>query len=409
MWFGIHLFLFSALFIPRSSSDEKYPQWRGPQRNGIYLENGLLKSWPSAGPALIWSFQGLGAGHGNIGPGKDKVFVLGMKDAKGFLYAFDNKGKLVWKKEYGSEWNENYEGARSTPVVVGDRVYFESGTGTVYCYDAVTGVKIWSVDMVQKFSAKSITWGFAESLLIDGDYLFCTPGGAKINLTALNRFTGETIWTSPGNQEPSAYCSPILVKHNNVNLIVTITSESVIGVDAKTGKFYWKVPHTHYNKIHANSPVYSDGWIYCSSEYDKSNSGMLGFRLSDDGKSVTSVWRNEDFHNLIGGIIVTNGHIYGSMYQKNSWCCLDCTDGKIVFSSKKFDDGNIIMADGLFYCYSERGEVALVKATPSSFDVISKFSVPMGTGPHWAHPVIYQGILYIRHGDALIAYDIRTK
>lgn len=357
---------------------------------------------------MVWSVEGLGHGHGSIGPGKDRLFVLGMHKAKGFLYAIDYSGKLAWKKEYGPEWDENYGGTRSTPVVIGDKVYFESGTGIVYCYDAVTGNKVWSVDMFRKFNARKITWGMAESLLIDGDKLFCTPGGKDYNIVALNRFTGETIWTSPGNHEPSAYCSPILVTHNKTTLVVTITSESVIGVDAGNGKPCWHVPHFHYNKIHANSPVYSNGWIYCPSEYDQTNSGLLGFKLSEDGKSVKTSWRNEKFRNLIGGIIVTDGHIYGSMYQRNSWCCIDCSDGRIVFSSSKFDDGNIIMADGLFYCYSESGEVALVNATPSSFDVISKFRVPMGTDPHWAHPVIYQGRLYIRHGDALIVYNIKA-
>jgi len=405
----IHLIILSALLFAGGPGDERYPQWRGPQRNGIYSEKGLLKSWPQGGPSLLWTYQGLGSGHGNVGPGMDKIFVTGLSDSNGFLYALDYKGKLIWKKEYGPEWHENYVGARSTPVVAGNRVYFESGMGTVYCFDTETGNKLWSVDLIKKFNGRNITWGMTESLLLDGDYLFCTPGGIENNLVALNRFTGETIWTSPGNREQSAYCSPILVKHNNSSLIVTITSESVIGVDAKTGIYYWSVPHTHYNKIHANSPVYNQGWIYCSSEYDKSNSGLLGFKLSEDGRSVTSVWRNEEYKNLIGGIVVTDGHIYGSFYRKGLWCCINASDGKMLYQADKLGDGNIIMSDGLFYCYSEKGDMALVNANPDSFNVISKFQVPLGTDQHWAHPVIYQGRLYIRHGNALMVYDIKAK
>jgi outer membrane protein assembly factor BamB len=409
MMFRIYLTSIALILIGAGSDDYRYPQWRGPQRNGIYPEKGLMKKWSSAGPSMLWSFQGLGSGHGSIGPGKDKLFILGMPESNGILYAIDYTGKLVWKKEYGPEWSENYQGTRSTPVVVGNRVYFESGTGTIYCFDTETGSTLWSVDMFRKFGARKITWGMAESLLIEGDYLYCTPGGKEINVAALNRFTGETVWASQGNSEPSAYCSPVLVKHNNTSMVVTITAGSVIGLDAKTGKMYWHVEHLHYNKIHANSPVYYKGWIICSSEYDRANSGLLGLRLSDDGKSVSSVWRNEDYKNLIGGIIVKDGYIYGAQYQRNSWCCLDCSTGKLIFSSNKFGDGNIIMADNLFYCYSEKGEVALVNATPSSFDIISKFRIPLGTDPHWAHPVIYQGRLYIRHGDALMAYDIVAK
>ncbi|MBK8883167.1 MAG: PQQ-binding-like beta-propeller repeat protein [Bacteroidales bacterium] len=409
MLYGLQFFLLSVFLLQGGKSDIKYLQWRGPQRNGIYSEAGLFKSWPSGGPSLIWSFQGLGSGHGNIGPGKDKIFVLGMTGSTGFLYAFDYKGNLAWKKEYGAEWNASYVGARSTPVVIGNLVYFESGMGTVYCFDAETGGKIWSVDLLKKFNAENVTWGMAESLLIDGDYLYCTPGGKENNIVALNRFTGATIWTSPGNRQPSAYCSPLLVKHNQTSLIVTMTARSIIGVDALTGQFYWQVPQFQGNKIHANTPVYYQGRIYCSSDYDETNSGLVALKLSEDGKRVSVEWRNESFRNLIGGIIISDNHIYGSMYRKGTWSCLRTSDGQTLYSSDKLGDGSIIMDEGLFYCYSEKGEVALVNANPVSFNVISRFKVPLGTDQHWAHPVIYQGRLYIRHGDALMVYDIKAK
>jgi outer membrane protein assembly factor BamB len=399
-------FLF-ILFISSDMLSAQFSQWRGPQRNGIYPDKGLLKKWPEKGPEMLWSYEGLGAGHGSAGFSKDKIFVLGMPDTIGVLYAFDFTGKLLWKRKYGLEWHENYTGTRSTPTIIEDRVYFESGQGTVYCYNGNTGDKIWSVDLLNKFNAKNITWGMAESLLIEGDIIFCTPGGKENNIVALNRFTGETIWTSTGNRQPSAYCSPIYIKHNKTSLIVTMTAESIIGIDALTGQFYWQVPQFQANKIHANTPVYAGGWIYCSSDYEKTNSGMVALRLSDDGKSVTIEWRNENFKNLMGGIILKDGYIYGSMYRKNLWCCLDASDGKIISSSDKFGDGNIIMADGMFYCYSEKGEIALVSANPSEFNFISKFQVPLGNEQHWSHPVIFQGKLYVRHGNALMVYDLK--
>ena len=366
-----------------------------------------MKSWPAAGPDLVWSFEGLGAGHGSVGLGKDKIFVLGMPDSIGVIYAFNYNGKLIWKKEYGLEWYINYTGPRSTPAIVDELVYFESGQGIVYCYNCDSGDLIWSVDLLKRFDAKNITWGMAESLLIEGDHIFCTPGGKENNIVALNRFTGETIWTSPGNRQPSAYCSPIYVKHNKTSLIVTMTAESIIGVDAITGQCYWHVPQYQGNKIHANTPVYYDGKIYCSSDNAKTNCGLVSLQLSEDGKSVTTLWRNENFKNLIGGIIVTDGYIYGARYLKKIWCCIDASDGQIIYSSDKFSDGNIIMADGLFYCYSETGEMALINANQTSFNVISKFKIPLGSDQHWAHPVIYSGTLYIRHGNAMMAYDLK--
>jgi outer membrane protein assembly factor BamB len=406
---NIQKLLLSALFCAATGYVvySQSSQWRGPMRNGIYTETGLLQKWPAQGPDLLWSFEGLGAGHGNVGIGKDKMFILGMPDTTGVLYAFDLKGKLLWKKNYGTEWYENYTGPRSTPTMVGDLVYFISGQGVVYCYKANNGDLVWSIDMVKKFTGRNNTWGIAESVLIDGDILFCTPGGIENNIVALNRLTGTTIWTSPGNRQPSAYCSPILVKHNKTKLIVTMTAESIVGVDAVTGQFYWKVDQFQTNKIHANTPVYLNGIIYCSSDNDKTNCGLVALKLSDDGKRVSTLWRNEEFKNLMGGIIVTDGHIYGSMYRKGLWCCINSATGKIIYSSNKFWDGNIIMADGRMYCYSEKGEMALVSADPSSFTVLSSFKVPLGSDQHWAHPVINNGKLYIRHGDALMAFKIK--
>jgi outer membrane protein assembly factor BamB len=384
-------------------------QWRGPKRNGVYPEKGLQKSWTEKGPEMLWSFEGLGAGHGSPGFSRDKIFILGMPDTTGVLYAFNYSGKLLWKEQYGPEWHESYTGPRSTPLIAGELVYFESGMGTVYCYNGNTGELKWSMDLLKKFDSKNITWGMAESLLIEGDKIFCTPGGVQNNIVALNRFTGETIWTSPGNKEPAAYCSPILVKHNKSSLIVTMTAESIICVDAATGQFYWKVPQFQGNKIHANTPVYADGIIYCSSADTKPNSGLAALKLSDDGKAVTTIWRNEKFANLMGGIIVNGGYIYGSVYRKNVWCCVNAATGVTIYSSDKLNDGNIIQADGLYYCYTEKGEIALVNATSDSFNVISRFAVPLGTDQHWSHPVISGGKLYVRHGNALMAFNVKNR
>jgi outer membrane protein assembly factor BamB len=401
-------FWFLAVALPDHTSGQIL-QWRGPDRNGIYSETGLLKKWPANGPDLLWSFEGLGSGHGSVGIGKDKLFILGLTGKEGILYAFDFSGKLLWKRNYGPEWDVNYIGPRSTPVVIDNRVYFESGHGTVYCYSAEKGEKLWSVDLLKRFDATNIEWGMAESLLISGDILYCTPGGKVHNIAALNRFTGETVWTSPGNRQPAAYCSPVLVSHNKTNLLVTMTSESVIGIDALTGQFYWQVPQFQRNKIHANTPVYANGMIFCSSEDDKNDSGLLALKLSNDGKSVTVAWRNGELKNLMGGIIVTGGHIYGSVYRRGLWSCVSIEDGRTLYSSRTLGDGNIVMADGLFYCYSEKGEMALVSATPSSFDVISRFQITMGTDPHWSHPVIYQGRMYLRRGNALMIYNLKAR
>ena len=398
-----------AFLFPNHESIE-ISQWRGPNRDGKYPDTNLLKQWPENGPDLLWSFEGLGEGHGNVGIGKNKLFVCGMPDTIGVIYSFNLNGDLLWKKEYGLEWYKNYTGSRSTPTVVGDLVYFESGQGVVFCYNANSGDLIWSVDLLRKFNAENIQWGMAESLLIDGNSIFCTPGGPENNVVALNRFSGETIWTSTANGQPSAYCSPILVEHNNTRLIVTMTAESIIGLDAGTGEFYWSIEQQQGNKIHANSPVYYGGKIVCSSSSSKSeHGGTVQIQLSADGKKADVRWRREEITNLMSGFILNDGFIFGSLYNKSDWYCLNWETGETEYSSKALYSGVVVYADGLFYCYSHRGEMALVDADLREFKVISSFDVPLGTMQHWAHPVIDNGRLYIRHGNALMTYGIAQK
>lgn len=402
-------FLLSTVFVfvtGCSNPGNDFSEWRGPNRAGIFYETGLLKSWPEPGPELLWSVDGLGAGHSSVGIGHNRIFVNGMPDTTGILYSFDLDGNLLWEKMYGAEWHKSYTGPRSTPVVAGDLVYLESGMGVVYCFDALSGDILWEVDLLKRFDAENIQWGMTETLLIDGDNIICTPGGKKHNLAALNRFTGQTVWTSPGYGEPAAYCSPILVEHNNTRLVVTMTASSIVGVDAGTGEMYWRAEQMQRNKIHANSPVYADGVIYCSSASAPRSSGTLALRLSDDGKQVEQLWRNESLQNLMGGIVLLDGFIFGSTYRSDNWYAVDISNGETHILAEDFKNGVVVYADGLFYLYNEDGEMALVQMDNDTFEIRGRFSVPLGTDQHWAHPVIYDKKLYIRHGDALMVYGV---
>ncbi|MFW6259523.1 MAG: PQQ-binding-like beta-propeller repeat protein [Tangfeifania sp.] len=402
-------FLLSTVFVfvtGCSNPGNDFSEWRGPNRAGIFYETGLLKSWPEPGPELLWSVDGLGAGHSSVGIGHNRIFVNGMPDTTGILYSFDLDGNLLWEKMYGAEWHKSYTGPRSTPVVAGDLVYLESGMGVVYCMDAFSGDIVWEVDLLNRFDAENIQWGMTENLLVDGGNIICTPGGERHNVVALNRFTGETVWTSPGHGEPAAYCSPVLVEHNTARLVVTMTATSIIGLDAGTGEMYWRVEQMQRNKIHANSPVYENGIIYCSSNSAPQSSGIVALQLSDDGKSVEQKWRNESFRNLMGGIVLIDGVIYGATYRKNQWSAIDASTGEEKILSEDVGGGVILYADGLFYLYSEDGEVVLVNMDRNTFDIKGRFEVPLGTGQHWAHPVIQDKRMYIRHGDALMVYDI---
>lgn len=408
MKFKISIFLLAiSLSIV---TGEILSQWRGPTRDGIYPAKNLLKEWPADGPRMIWSYEGLGKGHGTVAVAHDKIYVAGMPDSIGILYAFDMTGNLLWKKAYGLEWTGDYPGSRSTATIVDNYLYFESGRGVVFCLDATTGTEIWSVDLLKTFNAKNIQWGMAESILIDGEKVICTPGGPEHNVVALNRFTGETIWTTKGWGEPAAYCSPILFNHYGRRLIVTMTAGSIIGIDADKGKTLWRIQQDQGNKIHANTPVYFEGKVLCAGSSSRSeHHGLVLLDLSKDGSQARVLWRNMQYTNLMGGILKKDNFIYGAKYRRNEWYCINLNNGEIQYINKVFDGGAIVEADNLFYCYSEKGELALVDANSKNFKVISKFEVPLGTDQHWAHPVIKDGRMYIRHGNALMVYDIAEK
>lgn len=411
----LNYFILALMLMPgcsrQSSENTEISQWRGPERDGIYPDTGLLKEWPEDGPEMIWSYEGLGAGHGSPVVSGTHIFVTGIPDtlvSEGVLFKFDLGGRLIWQKKYGRDFTENFAGTRSTPTVAGDLIYVESGAGALYCMHVVTGEIIWSVDFFKDMQADSVQFGYSESVLIDGDRVICTPGGKTNNMVALNRFTGEKIWASAGFGEQATYTSPILANHNGTRLLVNQTASSIIGLDADTGEMYWRFYQFQDNKIHANTPIYHDGKVLVCSASRRDSSGLVLLQLSPDGKEADIIWRNREIINLMGGVVLRDGFVYGGAYLQNRWYCIDLVTGDTRYVNRDFGGGPLIWADGLFYCYAEReGELALVDASPDKFNVISKFSIPLGTGEHWAHPVIGKGMLLVRHGDALMAFNVR--
>lgn len=398
-----------------SSTSSEWPQFRGPNRDGKSTEVGLLKKWPEAGPKMLWSAKGLGTGYSTVAISDDTIYTTGMVDKKGVLSAFDMNGQLKWGKTYGDEWRKSSAGVRGTPTIDGDRLYLISGVGQVFCYDAKTGGQKWTVDVFTEFGGKYGSWGIAESPLIDGDNIICTPGGSKATMVALNKMTGETVWTCQVGSERSSYCSPILVKRGSNKIIVTMTDTYVFGVDAKTGTLLWQDSEKDQfggesKSINPVSPIYHNGKVYATSGYDD---GGAMLALSEDGTSFTREWVDETLDNHHGGVVLVDGHLYGSNWKGNgdgSWVCLDWDTGKVKYEDHWNNKGAITYADGMLYCYEEKsGNVALVNPTPEKFDVVSSFKITLGDGKHWAHPVVCGGTLYIRHGDVLMAYAVKES
>lgn len=380
-------------------------QWRGPDRDGKYPETGLMKSWPANGPELVWHYDELGEGHTSAVVTNDRVYTAGTLMGTGYIFCFSNDGKLLWKVSYGDEWTVSWPGTRSTPLFYNGKLYMLSGYGKVFCMDGSTGKTIWSVDLFNSYDGRNNKWGITENLLVGGNTLFCTPGGEKNNVIALDLNAGKLVWSCAGKGEVSAYCSPMLITLPGRKVLVTQTASSILGIDASNGALLWSHPQPNKWSVHANTPCFQDGYLYCMSGYGQ---GGVLLKLAADGSAKQEVWRNPSPDNKMGGFIVLNGIIYGSSDLKGIWYGVDWNTGKTLFTDETLlGKGNIIYADGLLYCYSDEGEVALIKPGATGIQKISSFRVPFGEAQHWAHPVIAGGRLYIRHGNSLMVYNIK--
>lgn len=382
-------------------------QWRGPARNGIYPESGLLKAWPAEGPTLLWQFDQLGPGHGSAAVTGDAVYVAGTDSEEGFVVALDHQGKLLWKKQYGPEWIEGYPGVRTTPLINDDRLYIMSGLGVVYCLATADGRLIWQVDMINQLDGRNITWGMTENMALDGELLYLTVGGETFNVVAVNKDDGQIKWKNEGMGEKSAYCSPAVINHLGRKIFITQTEKYIMGFDAGRGQLLWSHDQPNKYSVHANTPLYHEGQLYIVSGYGK---GGVMLQLSEAGDSVTELWRDENLDNRFGGVVLVDGRLWGAGDVSRKWVCLDWKTGQELFNSTFIKKGNIIFADGMLYCYGEDGQVALVNPSPTEgYNVISTFKITEGSDQHWAHLVIHNKVLYVRHGNTLMAYDIAEK
>ena len=391
-------------FYSLNLSAQEVIQWRGTDRTGIYNETGLMKSWPTNGPEMLWYYDKLGEGHSSVAIANNKIYATGLVDGKGHLFVFDMNGKLLNKKEYGTEWAVSYNGARGTMTINEGKLYIYSGTGNLTCFDENSLNIIWKKNIVDDFQGTNIQWGVNESPLIVDEKVFITPGGKMNNVVALNKNTGAVIWSCAGHGDKPAYCSPLHISDQQVPLIVTITGNHILGIEAVTGKMLWSFPYNNHRNIHPNTPIYGgDNMLLCVFGYGK---GSVMLRLKDGGRSVEKVWEKKEFDSKTGSAVKIGDYVFGSGDNYKYWFCLDWKTGEQKYRDNKIAVGAVIACEDMLYCYSDKGEMALVRSTPEKFDIVSKFPITMGTEQHWAHPVIYNGVLYVRHGNTLMAYKI---
>jgi outer membrane protein assembly factor BamB len=428
----LFLLLFTVVFNTQS---QDLAQWRGINRDGIYKDKDLLKMWAPNGPTLIWSTDQVGSGFSSPVVSDNLLYINGEINRVAHLFAFGLDGKLQWKYANGPEffgegYSANFPGARSAPTVYSGLVYICSGMGRIACLDALSGEEKWTVNMVSDLGGIINMFGYSESLLVDENKVYCYPGGKETNVVALDRLTGKVIWKSQAKGDGVSFCSPMMiklpertgtkqvrnietgellsktVKYAPLNILVTTSKEYLLGINAETGELLWshKEDSVKLEGEHCNTPIYADGAIYCISGDDKGN-GAYKLQLSPDGKSIEEVWRNGKVLNALGGFVKIGNRIYTSS-KDNKLKVLDTETGQVTESLSGMK-GNLVAADDLLFFYTDNGYINLIKGIGTKLEVVSKFKITQGTKEHFSHPVIANGVLYVRHGNALMAYGIK--
>jgi len=396
-------------------SGAQVTQWRGPNRDGIFNETGLLKQWPENGPELIFEVEKIGKGWSSPVLADGMIYTTGMIDTLDYLSSISLDGTIKWQVSYGRSWNQSFPDTRSTATVDGDRIYVQSGTGRLVCIERASGMEIWAVDVDKEFECEYHLWGNSETPLVVDDMVICTPGGKKTSVVAFNKMTGELVWQSQSMGGQRAYASATVCEYGNFRYILAVIGTHLLALNPENGNIVWSYKYWDSQKwdqpglIWTNTPVCSDGEIFLTMGYDYP---AVMLKMDSTGTFVSEKFIDHTFDNHHHGVILYDGYLYGSNWQDNKrgkWVCMDWNTGEIKYETEWDTKGALVMADGLLYAYNEKGNVGLIKPDPNGFQIISQFKITKGAGPHWAHPYIADGKLLIRHGDVLMVYNIKEK
>jgi outer membrane protein assembly factor BamB len=381
-----------------------WPQWRGPNRDGVSPETGLLDTWPSGGPRLVWKTQGLGEGYSSFAVVGKRLFTQGQEGNEEFVLAFDvETGKQLWKTPTGSSAaNDKGNGPRGAPTVDGNRLYAVAADGTLVCLTIETGKRIWGLNFVEKFGGRLPRWLYAESPLVDGDLLIVTPGGQNASVVALNKSTGEPVWKS--QSDPAAYSSAVAFDAGGSRKVAVFTAKAAMGLDMKNGELQWRYEKANNKVANIATPIVHDGYVFVSSAY---NTGAALLKLTPSGGNVSAseVYFNKEVQNHYCSSVLVGDYLYG--YSGSILMAVKFMTGEIAWRDRSVGKGSVIFADGNLYCMGEGGVVGLVQPTPVGYKEKSRFQIQKGSLPTWTVPAIANGKLYLRDQDTLYCYDIK--
>lgn len=402
-----------------ASTEPGWPQFRGPRRDGISDEQGLLPTWPEGGPRLLWSAAGMGRGFSSPVIAGGRLFLTGDFGEELRVLAFDLTGRPLWSARNGAAWLNQYQGARSSVAYRGGRVYHQNAHGRVVCLEAASGREIWAVDLLARFRGENITWGLSDCLLVDERAVYAAPGGRDALLVALDRQTGEVIWRSAplldgegqAGVENASYVSPILVRFAGRRLLIGCSLRHLYCADADTGTLQWTRRRPTSYSVLAMMPVLVGDGVFMTAPHGPPGQFHRLVPPAEPGGriGVADGWTAR-LDACQGGVVHAGGRLYGAYYPaRQGWVALEATTGRVLFEAPELVKGAGLFAENRLYVLSEDGGVLLLEPTASRFEMRGKFRLPGTRGRDaWAHPVIFEGRLYLRYHDTLYCHDIRA-
>jgi len=392
----------AVLLISLTAAAGDWPQWRGPNRDGISSETGLLTSWPAGGPRVVWKTTGLGEGYSSFSVVQGRLYTQGQRGDQEYVYAFDIKtGTKLWEVPTGRPYREQRgNGPRGTPTIDGDRLYAMAADGKLVCLEAVTGEVLWSQNVVQKYGASVIHWGMSESPLVDGNRLIVMPGGPGASVVSLNKLNGELQWKT--GSDSAGYSSAIVADVEGVRQILALSGQSAIGILEQNGELLWRYTKVSNGTANIATPIYYDGHVFVSSNY---GTGCALLKLGP--RTMSEVYFNRDMMNHYSTSVLVDGTLYG--YSNNILTAMDFKTGKVLWRNRSVGKGSAIYADKHLYVLGEDGVLGLVEASPSAYKEVSRFEIRKGDYPTWTPLVISDAKMYLRDQDNLTCFDIKAN
>jgi len=385
-----------------------WPQWHGPDRTAISTETGLLKTWPAAGPPVVWSISSLGEGYGSVAIRGDRIYVQGVKDNQSSVFCLNRAdGKTIWVTPLGPRLGQDKgPGPRGTPTVENDKLYALAESGDLACLKNSDGSAVWRRNILKDFGGRNPKWLISESPLIDGDRLIVTPGGQGASIVALEKATGKNVWTTKELSDSAAYSSCVAADIGGVRTIVGFTDKAGVGVRASDGKLMWRYERVANDTANIATPIVHDNKVFYTSAYG-TGCALLGLKAEGGQVKAEEIYFSREMMNHHGGVLLLDGYLYG--FNNAILSCVEFATGKAVWRDRSVGKGTLTYADGQLYLLSENNVVGLAEASPTGYKEKGRFQIADQGWPSWAHPVVCGGRFYIRNQGTLACYDIKAR